>query len=155
MSDRKALSHLQTTNTKKSPTMKKSRSLRFNIEDETNDSKKLKNHGRSSFDNSLIQALNESDEFNASFEFVNNTTTCKIYQERLNNKTNIAVQCDLNNEIDSIEGLLTQEELEIKEKNPDNYWKIIAEKVRVELYDQLQENIEVILYVLVFFLVSN
>jgi hypothetical protein len=143
MSDRKALSHLQTTNTKKSPTMKKSRSLRFNIEDETNESKKLRNHGRNSFDNSLIQAINESDEFNASFEFINNTTTCKIYQDKLNIKNSIAIQCDFGNEADSIECLLTQEELEIKEKNPDSFWKLIAEKVRVELYEHLQENVEV------------
>ena len=53
---------------------------------------------------------------------------------------NVKVQCDLYNESILQDCDLNEKELEIKNKNPFCYWKLIAEKLRVDLRDTIQKN---------------
>ena len=57
--------------------------------------------------------------------------------------SSIEIQCEIEDDNTYDQCEFTEEELEIKRKNPENYMKIIAQKIRVELHDQLEENKEV------------
>ena len=154
-SDRKAFSHLQNTSNKK--TIKKSSSLRFNEIDENNEesAKRSKLSARNSFDSSSF-IIHESDEHENSpgkqlLAKSISTQSFLIYEDKQSTSdtskekksmASIEIQCDIENEFDD-ECELTHEEIEIKKKNPDNYMRTIAEKIRGELYENLQENMEV------------
>lgn len=154
-SERKALSQLQTKSNKK--TIKKSSSLRFNeIEENIEDSaKKAKLSARNSLDNSLF-AVHEDDEHGvdksqlkssaSSFQIYEDNGSKQKQQKDSDTQTkgvSIEIQCEIEEDSTYDQCELTEEELEIKRNNPDNYMKIIAQKIRVELHDQLEENKEV------------
>ncbi len=141
-------------NNRSTPLIKKSYSLKFDeidFDQEKSDLKKLKFKERNSLDNlsnSLIEELNESNS-SAKPGIKFTKSPFKIYQEKKvvgigeNIKQSIEIQCNLDEELTLKDSDLTEEELEIKAKNPSNYWKLIAERLRVELYENLQENMEV------------
>lgn len=152
-SERKALSQLQTKSNKK--TIKKSTSLRFNEIDENEESaKKAKLSARNSLDNSLFIVHEDDEHANTSLL---KGSAFQIYEdkdpkEQQNTKPadkkktteSIEIQCEIEDDPSYDQCELTEEELEIKMKNPDNYMKLIAQKIRVELHEQLEENKEVI-----------
>jgi hypothetical protein len=131
--------------------IKKSFSLKFDEIDYDKEKTELKkNKERSSLDN-LSNNLDELNESNScpgySFKQSKNNPTSKspfkIFEDKQLKSNTIEIQCDLEDEFTLKDSDLTEEELEIKANNPNNYWKLIAEKLRVELYDCLQENLEV------------
>ena len=136
--------------TKTTPPIKKSYSLKFDeIDFEQNKSELKKIKERNSLDNLSNSIIDDFNESNSSFKGAQKSfskTPFKIFEEKnliKNVSNNAEVQCNLDEEFFLKESDLTEEELEIKTKNPNNYWKIIAEKLRVDLYDNLQENMEV------------
>ena len=136
--------------------VKKSYSLKFdeiNLDTEKIELKKIKSKERNSLDNlsnSLIENLSESNSSSVSFNEAKSSfmvkSPFKIFEDKklLNAGSNdVEIQCDLDNENCLKDSDLNEEEMELKAKNPNNYWKLIAEKLRVDLYDNLQENMEV------------
>ncbi|CAF0739400.1 unnamed protein product [Brachionus calyciflorus] len=66
----------------------------------------------------------------------------------MSNKSEIGVGCNLENEFSQDDEFLmkklnlTQEQLELKSKNLDAFWKSVAETLRVDLKDLLDDNQE-------------
>ena len=155
-SERKALSQLQTKSNKK--TIKKSSSLRFNEIDENEDSaKKAKLSARNSLDNSLFSVHEDDEQANNTSQLKSSASAFQIYEDKETQQkqqqqqvdkpkpqtSSIEIQCEIEDDNTYDQCEFTEEELEIKRKNPENYMKIIAQKIRVELHDQLEENKEV------------
>ena len=133
--------------------IKKSFSLKFDeIENDKEKSELKKIKERNSLDN--LSNLEEFAESNScsGYSFKNLKTSIsskspfKIFEEKKtkNISNSIETQCDLDDEFCLKESDLTEDELEIKANNPNNFWRLIAEKLRVELFDSLEENVQVI-----------
>lgn len=66
------------------------------------------------------------------------------------NKCEIGISCNLENEINHDDEFLlkklnlTQEQLELKETNLNAFWKSVADTLRTDLSDLLDDNKEVI-----------
>lgn len=67
----------------------------------------------------------------------------------MSNKKDAEVECDLENELSQDDELLlnkvnlTQEQIKLKEENQEAFWKSVAETLRSDLRDALDDNQEV------------
>jgi hypothetical protein len=159
-SKRTAFSHIQNQTNPKSPTasstpaprnlIKKSNSLKLSDFNDDGFSK-IKEASKLRTSNSFDLSLNApiSEEIEEELSFIASTSfkksAIKIFRDSSCDKNDIEIQCDIENDLiqNLVDNEFTEDELLIKEKNPETFLRLIAEKLRAELFDHLQENMEV------------